>query len=118
MSKKNDSAKEPLSLAMLERDFFARPDVASQDFDLNYCIPINIGILAQEDQPSFDREAIRDAVIGFGQRMQKLFGRFSGRSNKNHSNDSRIQLNLVVLSGGRNSLTDFAKGRHRGGRML
>ena len=110
MSKKNDSAKEPLSLAMLERDFFARPDVASQDFDLNYCIPINIGILAQEDQPSFDREAIRDAVIGFGQRMQKLFGRFSGRSNKKHSNDSRIQLNLVVLSGGRNSLTDFAKG--------
>ena len=38
---------EKMSLASMEKRFFEREDISNQNFDLNYCIPINVGVISQ-----------------------------------------------------------------------
>lgn len=104
-----DSNSEKLSLQKLEKNFFDRKDVKG-DYDLNYCIPINVGVISQGFQAGVHgKEEITNAVGEFGKRLQKLFGRFSGRSAKiTNRNDSRIQLTLYALAGDTSELTRMA----------
>ena len=101
---------EKMSLASMEKRFFEREDISNQNFDLNYCIPINVGVISQTlVEQSYDQKAVEKALKMFGKKMKSLFGRFSGRRTKNRKrNDSRNQLNLLVLENDNSKLTRIA----------
>lgn len=106
MSEKNKN----LSLADLEEKFFARQDIIGGDYDLNYCIPINIGIISQEFEPDLhSRSDIVKAVEKFGNQLQKNFGKFTARDRlKKDRNDSRIQLTVYVRRDDTSEITSIA----------
>ena len=102
-------ADKKISLDDLEKKFFARTDIIG-DYDLNYCIPINVGILSQDFEAGLHGGAdITDAVGKFGRRLQKLFGRFSSRNKaKKDCNDSRVQLTVYALTSDTSDITKMA----------
>ena len=99
---------EKMSLGKLEEQFFARTDVGN--YDLNYCIPINVGILAQDFVPGLHGEKEIDyAVEDFGNELQKLFGKFGSRdTSKKNRNDSRVQLTVYALTDDTSDITRMA----------
>lgn len=102
MSGKSDR----LSLQKLEQSFFEK----NPDYDLNYCIPIYVGIISQDVEPErYSRDEVEKAVTDFGNRLEKLFGRFSARSSKKKGcNDSRRQLVLLIRKDDTGELTRIA----------
>jgi hypothetical protein len=95
------------SLAGLEKAFFKRTDLP-RDMDLNYCIPINIGIISQaltEETPG-QQASIEAPLVKFAGMVQKLFGKDTGASASSPSkNRTRIQYNLVTAEGDDSNMT-------------
>ena len=57
------SMGEKMSLASMEKRFFEREDISNQNFDLNYCIPINVGVISQTlVEQSYDQKAVEKAL--------------------------------------------------------
>lgn len=102
--------KDKLSLAKLEDQFFARKEILNGDYDLNYCIPINVGLLSQEFQPDLhNRNDIAKAVEDFGHLLEKRFGRFTSRNrSRKGRNDSRVQLTVYVRRNDTSAITSIA----------
>ena len=102
-------ANNKISLDDLEKQFFARTDIIG-DYDLNYCIPINVGIIAQDFEAGLHGEAeITEAVGEFGRQLEKLFGRFTSRDkSKSNCNDSRIQLTVYACTNDTSDITRMA----------
>ena len=107
MSKK---AKGNASLSVLEEAFFQRKDLPGT-IDLNYCIPLNIGIISQHaySVTAETQASIRSALTQFVKQMQDLFGTSVGvQAPVRERNRTRIQYNLLVSQDDRNSLSKFA----------
>ncbi len=104
--------KDQLSLAKMEEKFFARQDIINGDYDLNYCIPVNIGVISQEFEPELhNQNSLKKAVEAFGKLLEKKFGSFSSRDlTKKDRNDSRVQLTVYVRRSDTSDNTSLAVG--------
>ena len=97
------------SLAGLEEAFFSREGLPAE-IDLNYCIPINIGIIAPRAYSGLaDTQAtIRSALEKFAKQMEELFGTPEGvQASVKGRNRTRIQYNLLVPKRDHSALTKF-----------